>query len=309
MKPDENFKTYATKIYLVRCIFALVTSSLVFACTFIGVVQGLLAIPTDLTPERGGKIFKLFTVNSNLVAAIGAGATIPFAFDGIKKMRYSIPKWVTRLHFAGTICVTLTMVFAFAIILPAQGSSAVTGMNFWLHAFCPVFNILLFIFIESDRNLSIKDSVICLIPFFVYACIYIVMVAILGEEHGGWRDIYKLITYVPIWVALPVMFALAFGIAELLRLLHNNVTRSRKIRSAKSIVARIAEKTHDEVLEDAEKMGEYFQGKRDNKEIVIPRELLHLYAQNFGEGDVNELCHRFLSGALKEIDEYKAKKK
>lgn len=187
------------------------------------VVQGLLAIPSELTPERGAKIFKIFTVNSNLVAALGAGAMIPFTIDGVKKMRYSIPKWVTRLHYAGTICVTLTMIFAFALILPAQGKSAVTGINFWLHVFCSVFNILLFIFIDSESRLVIKDTLICLIPFCVYACIYIVMVGILSEENGGWRDIYKLLIYVPIWVALPVMFSLTFGISELLRFLHNSI--------------------------------------------------------------------------------------
>lgn len=311
VKPDENFKAYAAKVYLARCIFALVTSSLVFVCTFIGVIQGLLAIPSELTPERGAKIFKLFTVNSNLVAAIGAGAMIPFAIDGVKKMRYSIPKWVTRLHYAGTMCVTLTMIFAFALILPAQGESAVTGMNFWLHAFCPIFNILLFIFIESERKLTLKDSFICLIPFLVYACIYFVMVAVIGEDHGGWRDIYKLITYVPVWVALPAMFALAFGISELLRFLHNSVTTTRKVRSAKYIIEQISDKTREDLLADAEKMGEYYQSKRDNKEVVIPRELLALYAQNFGDNDINdanELCHKFLDGALKEIEEYKAKK-
>lgn len=308
MKSDDVLKTYSTKIYRLRCIFALIASSLVFVCTFIGVVQGLLAIPSELTPERGAKIFKLFTVNSNLVAAIGAGAMIPFAYDGVKKMRYSLPKWVTRLHFAGTICVTLTMIFAFALILPAHGSSAVSGMNFWLHLFCPVFNILLFIFIDSERSLTIKDSFICLIPFLIYAGVYIVMVAVLGEENGGWRDIYNLLKYVPIWVALPVMFALVFGIAELLRLLHNRVTKARKIRVAKGVIEKISEKSFDEVLSDAEKMGEYFQGRRDNKEIVIPRSLLVLYAQNFGADDVNELCRRFLEGAMKEIDEYKTKK-
>lgn len=308
MRSAETFRTDATKIYLFRCIIALVMSAVVFACTFIGVVQGLLAIPSELTPERGGKIFKLFTVNSNLVAALGAGAMIPYAVDGVKKMRYSIPKWVTRLHFAGTICVTLTMIFAFSVILPAHGSSAVSGMNFWLHAFCPVFNILLFIFIDSERRLERKDSFICMIPFAVYACLYIVMVAVLGEENGGWRDIYNLIKFVPIWVSIPVMFSLVFGISELLRYLHNRVTTARKLRSAKYIIGKISEKTHEEVLADAEKMGEYFQGRRDNKEIVIPRELLVLYAQKFGAGDVSALCHRFLDGAIKEIDEYKVKK-
>lgn len=308
MRSDESYKTHAAKIYHLRCILAMVMSSVVFACTFIGVVQGLLAIPSELTPERGAKIFKLFTVNSNLVAALGAGAMIPFAIDGVKKLRYSIPKWVTRLHYAGTICVTLTMIFAFAVILPAHGSSAVSGMNFWLHAFCPVFNILLFIFIDSERRLDIKDSFICLAPFLVYACLYIVMVAVLGEENGGWRDIYNLLTFVPAWVSIPVMFSLTFGISELLRFLHNRVSTSRKIRSAKYIIEMISEKSREEILSDAEKMGEYLQGRRDNKEIVIPRELLSLYAQNYGEGNVNELCHRFLDGAIKEIEDYRAKK-
>lgn len=308
MKCEESIKTYAKKIYQCRCVLALIMSSLVFFCTFVGVVQGLLAIPSELTPERGGKIFKLFTVNSNLVAALGAGAMIPFTIDGVKKMRYSIPKWVTRLHYAGTICVTLTMIFAFALILPAQGKSAVTGMNFWLHAFCPVFNILLFIFIDSERRLVIKDSLICLIPFCVYACIYIVMVGILGEENGGWRDIYKLLTYVPIWVALPVMFSLTFGISELLRFLHNSIAKARKVNSAKFIIEKISNKSHNELVNDAEELGEYFQSKRDNKEIVIPRELLYLYAQNYDDDNIKDLCHSFLDGALKEIEDYQAQK-
>lgn len=309
MKTDESIKSYAKKIYHVRCILALIMSALVFAGTFIGVVQGLLAIPTELTPERGGKIFKLFTVNSNLVAALGAGAIIPFTIDGVKKMRYSLPKWVTILHFAGTICVTLTMIFSLAIILPAHGKSAVTGMNFWLHVVCPIANILLFIFIDSERRLSTKDSLISLIPFCVYACVYIIMVALLGEDHGGWRDIYNLLKYVPFWVGLPIMFALTFGISELLRLAHNAIASSRKLRSAKFIIEKITEKSHNELLDDAFELGEYFQSKRDNKEIVIPRELLMLYALNYEDDNVKELCHSFLDGALKEIDDYLERKK
>ena len=54
---------------------------------------------------------------------------------------------------------------------------------------------------------------------------------LIGETFGGWRDIYRLITYLPAVVSAPLMFMLGFGVASLLRLIYNrlSVYRHRKL--------------------------------------------------------------------------------
>jgi hypothetical protein len=39
--------------------------------------------------------------------------------------------------------------------------------------------------VETGHPYARRDTLICLIPFLAYSLVYIVMVAILGEECGG----------------------------------------------------------------------------------------------------------------------------
>ena len=65
--------------------------------------------------------------------------------------------------------------------MPTRGFElAFTKMNFWLHFVCPFMTLILLFSVEADMKLSLKESVICLIPFFLYAS-----VSGHGRHHRG----------------------------------------------------------------------------------------------------------------------------
>ena len=227
----QKNRDYIIQLYQRRSLTALAASVLVVVFTFRAVAGGLIQNPNAVTPERGERLYRLFTVNSNTLAANGASFMVPYAIAGVRKMRLSFPRWVILLQYSGTICTTLTMIFALTLIWPMLGAIAVTGMNFWLHIICPLLSLVLLFSVETD-NLKIKvsDSLLCLLPFYLYALVYIANVMLVGEAGGGWRDIYRLITYFPAVVTAPLMFLLGFGISSLLRVIYNKLSDMRHKR-------------------------------------------------------------------------------
>ncbi len=228
----QRNRDFIITLYQRRSIIALAASSLVCVLTFRAIAGGLIQNPSEITPERGENLYKLFTVNSNTLSMLAASFMIPYAIEGVRRKRLSFPKWVIMLQYSGAICTTLTMIFALTLIWPTLGAVAVTGMNFWLHIICPILALVLLFSVETDdMTISVTDSLICLVPFFIYALVYIANVYLIGETFGGWRDIYRLITYLPAVVSAPLMFMLGFGVASLLRLIYNrlSVYRHRKL--------------------------------------------------------------------------------
>ncbi len=212
---------------------AFVASVTVTFCTFFAVAGGLMTAPSEITPERGQNLFRLFTVNSNTLSAFGAAFLIPYAVEGIRNKRFDFPKWVAMFQYSGAICTSLTMLFASTFIAGTMGPKlAFTGMNFWLHVVCPIMSLVLFFSTESRIHFSVEDSFKALIPFYAYAIVYIVNVVLIGEDMGGWRDIYRLTKYIPAEFSGPMMFMLGFGIASLMRVIYNRMNEKRRERMA-----------------------------------------------------------------------------
>ena len=53
--------------------------------------------------------FHYYTTDSNCYNALVACMMIPFAVEGIRKRRFSYPRWLAVLHFSSTFCITITM--------------------------------------------------------------------------------------------------------------------------------------------------------------------------------------------------------
>ena len=217
-------------------IIALIAGLVVSVCAFRAVAGGLMTAPSEITPERGSSLYRLFTVNSNTLAAFGAVLMIPYAVEGIRNKRFVLPKWIAMFQYAGAICTTLTMLFAVFLIWPGAGAKlAFTGMNFWLHVICPIMSLVLLYTVESYNHFSNQDALLALTPFDIYAVIYIFNVVLLGPENGGWRDIYRLTIYLPATISAPLMFMFGFGIATLIRVLYNRLSEYRHNRMIKSL--------------------------------------------------------------------------
>ena len=123
----------------------------------------------------------------------------------------------------------LTFLVSLFILSPAKGFVLIfTGSRFFLHGVCPILAIVAFCFFMSEKRLTIRDSLLALIPVLIYAIVYYVMVAVLGEEKGGWNDFYGFLSRLPHWIPLTAIMPLTFLIATGIRVLHNRSYDKRK---------------------------------------------------------------------------------
>lgn len=271
-KRPRRKRNYLIKLTKRRSWTALVSGVIVTLCTFYAVSLGLISQPSLATPERGQTLFRLFTVNSNTLSAFGAALLIPYAIEGIRNKRFAVPFWLTMFQYSGTICTTLTMAFAFAFILPAKGAAtAFTGMNFWLHLLCPIMALVLLFSTESRLHITVEDSMKALIPFCLYALIYIFNVVLVGENMGGWRDIYWLTKFLPAEFSGPLMFMLGFGIASLIRLVCNHLNEQREEKMKKIWKS---DMSPVEAKIEVYGIGRYIGLRSPDTDVSIPMEIL-----------------------------------
>ena len=220
----------ALKINSRRCIADMIACSLLCIFVFLAIVYNLLAQPDNYVKEVGLKTFRMFTVLSNMLMAVSAAMCIPYAVDGLRNRDYHLPRWIVNLMFTGTTGVTLTFLIALFVLSPNAGFRYIMTerANLFLHTFCPLFSMVLFLFINSDHRVPFRTSFLAILPMVLYSLVYLFMVYVLGENHGGWRDQYHFKSLMPWYFLAPLMYLLTFGIANLLRVLHNRLHRKRK---------------------------------------------------------------------------------
>lgn len=289
-------KTHALNSWL-----NLILSSLVVALVFISIVINLLAAPTEIVEEVGTKTFRMFTVLSNMFVGIATAMTIPFAVDGIREKNYHLPRWIVTLSFSSVICVTLTFLVALTILSPRAGFAEMMldGSNLFLHTIVPILSIASFLFINSYHTIKFKTTLLAMSPMIAYAVAYLVMAIIIGEENGGWRDHYRFEELMPWYYILVIMLALTFGIATLLRVVHNYMHRRDK-RLTERYYQTAAE--YDlPTIEDAIK-----KIANDNKrydaggEVVVPRRIIKILEKKYESGrPLSDLCGVYLEEYLK----------
>ncbi len=288
-------RQYMISLHRSRSTVALAASTLTFAFCLFAVAGGLIEDPSEITPERGNHLFKLFTVCSNFYAAVGAAMMIPYAVEGFRKKRFSYPKWVQLLQYSGAICTTLTMVFAVCLIYPAIGPRIAFGrMNFWLHVVCPIMTLILLFSVETNLHLSVNDSLLCLSPFYIYALIYITNVVLVGEENGGWRDIYRLTAFLPPAISTPLMFMLGLGIALLIRKLYNRVSLYRQ-KQMESLWGE--DLTPIEIKIEVYGLGRYTGVHDEISNITVPFDIFYAFAKKY-EVTPEELARAYNKGVI-----------
>ena len=210
------------KIDREQCVISLICAAIVVVCVCIGVVMNLTTLEDENFDHMGLRTFCMFTVNSNIIVGVGMFLTIPYAIDELRRKSYRVPDWLVTLLFILVTSVSVTFLVSLFILAPVKGFMLIfTGSRFFLHAVCPILSILTFCFFIKDHRLSFRSAFLTLIPVFAYACLYYVMVRVIGEENGGWNDFYGFLTRIPPWIAIVAILPITFGIALALRALHN----------------------------------------------------------------------------------------
>ena len=168
--------------------------------------------------QGGARVFKYFTVDSNLLVAAACLLLLPFNVRAIRRGEDAIPAWALTLKMIGIVAVTLTFAVVVFYFVPLVGPSMVlTGANLPLHLICPLFAIISFCFFERGRRFTKAEMLLGVAPAVLYGVVYLTQVIFLKN----WEDFYAFniggLWYVTI-IAIPAInYLFALGI----RALHN----------------------------------------------------------------------------------------
>lgn len=299
-KKHTSGKQYLLNLQKWRSRTAILACLITFAAAMYAVAGGLVLYAQDGESPLG--LMQYFTTNSNILTAVSALMILPFAIEGIRKKRFSYPKWAAMLHFAGTICTTLTMIFAICFISWNNPTFAFGGYNFLLHVVCPAMVLISFFMVESDFHYSIRDVLLCMIPFFLYGIVYFFNVVILGPEHGGWQDLYALTSFLPAYISGPLMCLLAFGVAMAIRAVYHRIGQQRRTQLMKRWSA---EMDPVEIRIELYGLGRYMGAHEDEHFAVLPLDIIRMLGDRYRLSE-EELIRPYIRGLLDARKEHRS---
>ena len=170
-----SVKTKATVSLIINFLIAAVTTGIIISYFF---------TESNLIKNKE-EIFQFFTTDSNILAV--AAAFVVMIFD-IKILRGK----AIILKFAGTACLMITFLTSLFYLVPMYGFSFIFGGTFLhMHMTAPLMSLLSLCIFEKGERLSFMKSHLAYVPMAVYAAVYFIMVSVIGEANGGWRDLYS----------------------------------------------------------------------------------------------------------------------
>lgn len=294
---SNNFK----KMHAINSWLNMFLSTLIVVCVFISIVINLLANPTEVVQEVGIKTFRMFTVLSNIFVGITAAMSIPFAVDGIRQRNYHLPRWIVNITFASVTCVTLTFLVALVILSPQAGFVLMmaTRSNLFLHTIVPVAAMVSFLFVNTYHTVKFRATVYALLPVFVYAVLYIVLAFFVGEENGGWRDHYRFEELMPWYYVFFLVIALTFGIATLLRTVHNRMHQRDKAAGV-SFYHNAPEYDLPTIEEAIAAIARENKKHDTDGELIIPRRIIMVLEKKYeSKKPLSCLCRVYLDEYMK----------
>ena len=165
-------------------------------------------------------MFKLFTVDSNLLMGIVALIFVILEYQILKGTRKDISKNMYILKLMATTAVGLTFFVVFVYLGPiSKGGilSMLRNSNFFLHLIVPVLSIITFIFFEKNDKLKFRYVFCGLIPTLFYGVFYIINILIHMENYKV-SPIYDWYWFVQngVWTAVivaPFIVLITYGIS------------------------------------------------------------------------------------------------
>ena len=233
----------ARKINKMRCIAGLAMCSAVIILTAVALVFNITDFYNESTPEAGIGTLRMYTTLSNILATLAASICIPFQIDGLRKNKYKLPRWVVEVMFVGTVGVFLTFLVAVSFISITNGFyyAMFFHSNIFMHTLNPIFITLLFTVAVSDWKIKFNRAFFTIIPTFIYAFIYFIMVCVVKS----WRDHYQIVNVMPWPITFILIMLIAFSISLLLMFLHNstkelkNITKNLLIMNLKRLLTQL----------------------------------------------------------------------
>jgi len=191
------------------------------------------------------------------------------------------------------------------VLSPAAGFYRVMlySNNILFHLTCPILSILLFFFINSDHRIKWQSTFIAIIPVVLYALVYVLMVFIIGEEAGGWRDhyqIYRIAEYLPLPVILLILCLISFGIATVLRLVHNAIHKKRKA-DMERYYQQAEAFSYPDIETAIGALADLDRPYDMGGELTVPRRIMNIMERKYQSGlSTREMCIRYIEDYFKD---------
>ena len=292
---------HSQKTHAVQSWLNLVLSMVIIMGVFAAIVYNLVSGPTELVEEVGLKTFRMFTDLSNMFVSVTFAMTIPFAVEGIRHKNYHLPRWIMNLILASVTAISVTFAISLFVLSTQIGFVRImlTGTNLLMHTIVPLIAILSFLFINTYHTIRFKATFFAVIPVAIYAVCYFVMVVLVGEENGGWRDHYHFLEVMPWYCALVMALVITFGLANLLRFVHNRMHQRDK--SATVTYYQNAEAYDMPTIEEAiTKLAHENKRYDAGGEVVVPRRIISILEKKYeSKKGLGYLCGIYLEEYLK----------
>ena len=298
--PEKKDKLNALQVNKARCITSIVLCSLLCVFVFLGVCEQLVFNPNQTFEEVGWKSYHLFTILSNMLMALSAAMCIPYAVDGLRYQNYHLPRWYVDLMYMGTTSVAVTFIIAITILSSVMGfyNIMLWSNNLYLHTIGPLLAIIIFFYINSDHNLGFQKSLLAIAPVTAYSFVYIIMVFIIGEESGGWRDhyeLYRVTQYVPVPIVFVIFIIFCFGLANLLRFIHNVIHRNRKAAFERYYQTEEAF-SYPDIESAIRTLADLGKAQDKGGELTLPRRAMTILEKKYKSGlSMEEMCNIYLN--------------
>lgn len=174
-------KTKAGVSLVLNCLTASITALVIVLLFFI----------EDPVLNNGWESFLFFTTDANILTAV---ASVIVAFYDIRILRGkadAIPRYAELLKYVGVVSLMLTFATVMLFLVPLYGVQyELGGTNCHMHLVAPMMSLFSFQLCERSSKLSLRESLLGLLPTAVYATVYYVMVVAIGADNGGWIDFY-----------------------------------------------------------------------------------------------------------------------
>ena len=167
----------------------------------------------------GAAVFRYFTVDSNILAALACLLLIPYNIKSLRRGEDAIPKWALTLKLVGTVAVMLTFAVVMLYFLPLVGfgTELISGANLPLHLLCPLLAMISFCFFERGLFVTKTRLLLGIVPSVLYGTVYLINVIFLQT----WEDFYYF-NVGGFWYLTYLLFpALTYLLALGIRALHN----------------------------------------------------------------------------------------
>lgn len=205
-------------------LFVAVATFLMFA--------GIRFTGNELVLESNSiKMFRFFTVDSNILVGIASLILIIYEIRLIKKSIKKIPDCVYILKQLATVSVAVTF-FVTALFLgptiPTGYLSLYTNSNLFYHLIVPVLSMVSYVAFEKYDN-KYNYAFYGMLPTAVYSVYYFLNI-MLHLENGTVSMTYDFYNFLNgniynAFISLPVMYLVTLGISYLLILLNKKILK------------------------------------------------------------------------------------